>query len=159
MLRLAMIVLAVAAAVVLTVHLLQLIQSVLNRSPQRVKRRFGVMLAALAVLAAAVFVLFFDMGSLPEGEMLASYPSPTGVYRMDMYLCNGGATTDYALRGAVVDTRTGRATNVYWQYHQSDAEVVWVDEETIQISGSVLGEERDVVLNVTRDKYDYRNAR
>lgn len=122
------------------------------------KRKWALALILLA-LAMGVYRAFFDISALPKGELLASYPSPAGTYRMEMYLCNGGATVDYALRGALVDTRTGRARNIYWQYHQSDAAVDWINEETVRISGTVLGEDQDIVLNITKDRYDYRNAR
>ena len=118
-----------------------------------------VALLVIAVVALGTYRFFFDMNALPEGELLAGYPSPTGTRRVDVYLCNGGMTTDYAVRGAVVDARTGRSKTIYWQYHQSDASVVWINEETVIISGAVLGEEHDIVLDVTKDKYDYRHAR
>ena len=120
---------------------------------------WATLLLILAVIALGAYRFFFDMSALPKGELLASYPSPAGTYRMDLYLCNGGATTDYAVRGAIVSTGTGRAKNIYWQYHQTDVGVLWINEETVLISGTVLGEERDVVLNVTKDRYDWRNAR
>ena len=123
------------------------------------KKRIWALALILLLLVMGVYRAFFDINALPQGELLASYPSPAGTYRMDMYLCNGGATTDYAVRGALVDARTGRARNIYWQYHQSDAQADWINEETVMISGTVLGEAQDVVLNITRDKYDYRNAR
>ena len=151
--------LGLLAVPTLAVCLILSVRSLLLKSVPRAKRHGVAALAALAVLAVSAYFLFFDTSYLPEGQLLASYPSPAGTYRMDMYLCNGGATTDNAVRGAVMDTRTGRSRNIYWQYHQSDVEVEWVDEQTVRVSGMVLRENQDVVLNVTDDRYDYRNAR
>jgi hypothetical protein len=39
------------------------------------------------------------MYKLPEGEYLNSTTSPNSNYTINFYLCNGGATTDYAIRG------------------------------------------------------------
>ena len=123
------------------------------------KRKWAVLLLIPVLLAMGIYRAFFDMNALPQGELLASYPSPLGNYRIDLFLCNSGATTDYAVRGAVVDTRTGRSRNIYWQYHQSDAAVDWINGENVLISGTVLGEAQDIVLNITKNRYDYRNVR
>ncbi|MBR6408107.1 MAG: DUF5412 domain-containing protein [Clostridia bacterium] len=101
-----------------------------------------------------VFVLFlcscgmFGMDNLPKGELLASYPSPDEKYTVNIYLTDGGATTDYAVRGEAVEAETGKARNIYWQYHEDNADVVWISDDTVEING--------IKLNVLTGKYDYR---
>ena len=151
--------LGLLAVPALAACLMLFLRSLMLQSVPRMKRWGIAALAALAVLAVSAHSLFFDINSLPEGELLASYASPSAAYRMDMYLCRGGATTDNAVRGALVDTRTGKSRNLYWQYHQSDAGVEWLDEKTVRITGMVLGDAQNVELDVTSGKYDYRNAR
>lgn len=46
-----------------------------------------------------------NMGNLPKGEFLQSYDSPNSEFTINIYLCNGGATTDFSIRGEVVDNR------------------------------------------------------
>lgn len=89
------------------------------------------------------------MNHLPQGEFLASSEAPNGLHRIDSYLCNGGATVDFAVRCAVVNIATGEERNIYWQYHQQTVQIEWVDEETVEING--------VRLNIFTDKYDWRN--
>ena len=43
------------------------------------------------------------MSNLPQGEFVNSYESPDSNFTINIYLCNGGATTDFAIRGELVD--------------------------------------------------------
>ena len=125
--------------------------------------RWAAQLIALVglVLLAVRFVRWslFSLNALPKGELLESYPSPEGRYRIDVYLVDNDTATEWAVRAAVVHMRTRRARSIYWQYGQSEAKVRWIDEENVVISGAVFGKERYVELNVKRDQYDYRKAR
>lgn len=89
-----------------------------------------------------------NMGNLPKGEFLQSYDSPNSEFTINIYLCNGGATTDFSIRGEVVDNRNSNIKNIYWSYHEAKAEVRWIDEETVVINGHTL--------NVLKDVYDFR---
>ena len=86
------------------------------------------------------------MDHLPEGELSATYDSPSAKYAVNIYLCGGGATVDFSIRGELVEGE-GRK-NIYWNYHEQEAVVEWLDEETVSINGRVL--------NVLEDVYDYR---
>ncbi len=90
----------------------------------------------------------YNMEKLPEGELLYSEYSETGAYRIDVFLCSGNATTDFSIRCAVVEVETGESRNIYWQYKEEDAEVTWIDENTVDING--------VVLDIHNDSYDWR---
>ncbi len=85
---------------------------------------------------------------LPKGDFLASYESANGEYTINIYLCDGGATTDYSIRGELLTKETGHRKNVYWNYHESDAVVQWMDDETVVIN--------DRTLNIHTDVYDFR---
>ncbi len=88
------------------------------------------------------------MDNLPEGERIGSYDSPESTYTLNIYLCNGGATTDFSIRGELVENETDNTKNIYWSYHEQEAEVKWIDKETVVINGRTL--------NVTKDSYDFR---
>ncbi len=88
------------------------------------------------------------MANLPQGEFLNSYESPGSSFTLNIYLCNGGATTDFAIRGELVDHHHASRKNIYWGYHEEEAEVNWIDEETVVINGRTL--------NVLKDVYDFR---
>ncbi len=85
---------------------------------------------------------------LPEGELLASYDSLDSQYTINMYLCNGGATVDYSLRGELVINSSGTKKNIYWNYHETTASVKWIDSETVNINGHTI--------NILNEVYDFR---
>ncbi len=92
-------------------------------------------------------LIFRGMDNLPEGEFLASYNSHTSDYTINIYLC-GGATTDFSIRGELVKNHDGSKKNIYWSYHEQEADVEWIDEETVVINNRTL--------NVLKDVYDFR---
>lgn len=85
---------------------------------------------------------------IPKGELIAAYDSPNGEYALNVYLCDGGATVDYSIRGELITHETGYRKNIYWNYHESDAVVQWVDNDTVTVNGHTL--------NVHEDTYDFR---
>ncbi|MGE5395900.1 MAG: DUF5412 family protein [Chitinophagales bacterium] len=98
----------------------------------------------------SVFRISLDsLDNLPKGDLLESYPSPDGQYTLNIYRTNGGATTDFAIRGEVIFNKLDRKPkNIYWEYHRDSADVHWVDNYTANINGHKL--------NVLKDEYDFR---
>ena len=95
---------------------------------------------------AFVYMSTNTMILLPKGELIDASESPNGTYTINLYLCNGGATTDYAVRGELVEGR--KKKNIYWEYRQSGVKIEWKDEYTVMIN--------DTVLDVRHDVYDWR---
>lgn len=92
---------------------------------------------------------FFSMDALPKGELIYSLQSPDKSYTFNAYLCNGGATVDYSIRGEVVDNKTNEKKNIYWDYHVNMVKAKWKDDDTIIIN------EKEIE-DVKNDIYDYR---
>ena len=86
------------------------------------------------------------MSRLPKGEFLAASVSPGGEYTVNLYLCDGGATTDYSIRGEVVSE--GKVRNIYWQYKEDSGVVYWESDTVVNING--------ISLDVCKDTYDWR---
>ena len=107
-------------------------------------------IAAVLCVAAAVATLSscFDINHLPAGVLQYSTVSPENHYRIDVYLCDGGATVDYAIKCTVVRFGDGASRNIYWQYHEENATVVWIDDTHVEINGRRL--------DILKDQYDYR---
>ncbi len=102
-----------------------------------------------------IILLFFlpscaaiGMDNLPIGELIKTSVSPDGQYRVEAYLCSGNATTDNSLRCAVIETDSKKSRNIFWQYHQNKANIIWLDNNNIEING--------IRLNVLTDSYDWR---
>lgn len=90
-----------------------------------------------------------EIDNLPVGQLIEEFPSPDGTYQINAYLVSGNATVDFSVRCEVVETASGAMRNIYWQYRCSSANVLWIDDHTVDING--------IVLNVITDSYDWRN--
>ena len=107
-------------------------------------------LLVILIGAYAVHWAFFDIQRIDGQELLKEATSPDGKYTVSAYLNNGGATTDYAVLCSVRNNKTEKEKNIYWNYHCSEAEIKWTDDDTVIING--------VELDVTKDTYDYRSS-
>lgn len=104
---------------------------------------------AVCLLLLTACALGPDMDHLPEGELIKSAESPDGTYRINAYRCDGGATTDHSVRCEVERIDSKEVRNIYWQYKIQDAEIHWKSNTVVDING--------VELDVTKDRYDWRN--
>lgn len=97
-----------------------------------------------------IYWFFFDMGRLPAGEFLKEETSPHGTYTLKAFIVDGGATTSYAIRGELVFNKSNKKSkNIYWNYREENAEINWIDDDTVVINGRTL--------YVPQDKFDFRN--
>lgn len=119
---------------------------------QRTKKRLIKICIIIAVIiggvAYAINWAFFDIQRINGQEYLNNSTSPNGTYTVTAYLNNGGATTDFAVLGTLKNNKNGKTKNIYWQYHCEEADMEWLNDETIKING--------VELNVKNETYDYR---
>lgn len=103
----------------------------------------------IALCTYAVHWAFYDIQRINGQELLNEVSSPDGKYTVYAYLNNGGATTDYAVLCSVRNNENGKEKNIYWNYHCTEAEIEWNNEDTVTING--------IELNIKKDIYDYRN--
>ena len=96
-----------------------------------------------------VFANLFTIWFMKGDEPIKAIPSPDNKYTVTAYLNNGGATTAYAVLCTVKHNATGIKRNIYWQNRCDDAEIEWVDNETVIING--------IELDIKEDTYDYRD--
>jgi len=88
---------------------------------------------------------------LPEGEYISSLDSPDKLHTLKAYRYSGGATMDWSLRVEVVNNKTDKKLNIYYVYHEKDADMKWVDNRTVIING--------IKLDIYDDYYkDLENA-
>ena len=122
------------------------------------KDKWIIAIALVISISAIIFMAIIVFGSdnivlvnplgLPHGEFMYEVESPNGEYTVNAYLCNGGATVAYAVRGEVVNNETGKKRNIYWDYKIKTAEIEWINNDVVSINGHVL--------NIHTDSYDYR---
>lgn len=79
------------------------------------------------------------------GRCIASYPSPGGTYRADVFLYDETSLSLAGLRLWVEETTGGKGRNIAYMYGTSlfpygDAyhELQWLDDTTLRINGVVL---------------------
>ena len=109
-----------------------------------------VVLFIFGLLGYGIYWAFYDIQRLDGQEVIQKVFSPDNTYTITAYLNDGGATTSYAVLCSVTNNNTGKEKNIYWQYRCTEANIVWLDEDTVQING--------IELNVKRDTYDYRHV-
>ena len=108
-----------------------------------------VLLLITTMMGYSIYWAFYDIQRLEGQEIIQEVSSPNGTYTLTAYLNNGGATTDYAVLCSVRTNERNNERNIYWQYRCEKADIVWIDEQTVQING--------MELNVKKDTYDYRH--
>lgn len=109
---------------------------------------FSTIAGIAGILAYAISWAFFDIQRINGDEYLTELSSPNGTYTVTAYLNNGGATTSYAVLGTLENNEDGQIKNIYWQDRCEEAEMEWLNEDTIVING--------IKLNVNNEIYDYR---
>ena len=115
------------------------------------KKRYRVLtiFVAISILSFLLFYYsFFTLSGIDGDEKTGEYASPDGKYTVTAYLNNGGATTAYAVLCTVKEDDKDKEKNIYWNYPCEKADVVWLDETTVNINGKIL--------DVTKDTYDFR---
>ena len=87
----------------------------------KTKKIIIIAISAIVTIIAGLFLFGFllkitsDINYLPKGQYLFSSKSPQGSFTIDVFLCDGGATTDYGIRCSVTD-QIGQTRNIYWNY-------------------------------------------
>lgn len=110
-------------------------------------RKRRVLLFAVIFVSISLFI-YHRATTLPTGELICTSTSPNGGFTIQAYLCDGGATTDQAIRAEVLNNTSGKVRNIYWQYHAYEADIKWLSDTLVRING--------VELDVRTDAYDYR---
>lgn len=90
-----------------------------------------------------------SMDNLPKGDFIESYSSPNKTYTINSYLCSGNATTDFSIRCEAVEVSSGKTWNIYWNYHEEEVNVKWIDETNVIINNHKI--------DILKDSYDWRS--
>lgn len=107
---------------------------------QKIKNHKKLVIVVIVFLIYIYIVFFsrFRMYYLPTGEYLKSLESPNSAYTLKAYRYSGGATVDWSLRVEVVNNSNNKKYNIYYRYHDYDAEMEWLDDNTVKINGKSL---------------------
>lgn len=86
--------------------------------------------------------LFTDIADVPKGTFVESYPCEFCEKKMNIYLVKNNLGT--AIRGEIEESN--KKHNIFWQTGIDSVEVVWLNEDTVQIN--------EIPLNVN-DTFGY----
>ncbi|TXK83964.1 DUF5412 domain-containing protein [Paenibacillus sp. N3.4] len=104
----------------------------------------------IGLIGYGIYWAFFDMNRLPTGDLIGQSTSPNGKYTINAYLSSGGATTDFSVRAELIFNKNSKKKkNIYWNYREENAYIVWIDNDTVRINGHDL--------KLPNEKYDFRN--
>lgn len=116
---------------------------------KKIRLFLSILIVIVGLFLLLIYWAFYDTERLPKGEFIASIDSPNNEYTVKLYKVNGGATVSYSIRGELnFNQKNRKPKNIYWNYREENAEVKWLDEDTIIINGHSL--------NVPNDVYDWR---
>ncbi|KRE56786.1 DUF5412 domain-containing protein [Paenibacillus sp. Soil750] len=103
----------------------------------------------ISLICYGIYWAFFDMNRLPTGELIEQSNSPNGKYTINAYVSSGGATTDFAVRAELIANKSAKKKkNIYWNYREESAYIVWIDDDNVKINGHVL--------RLPNEKFDFR---
>ena len=88
---------------------------------------------------------FYTVEDVPRGEFVATYPSPYGDAKVDVYVVKNPISN--AVRCEVVKGEETR--NLYWEVGADKASVTWLDKTIVYINGRTL--------DINKSEYDSRN--
>ena len=107
------------------------------------------------IFVAGILICFIlissSCGFSTAEEHISTSTSPDKTYTLEAYKVNGGATVDYSIKVyKLSDTMRLEKTLIYNKYHEYDAKIEWINNDTVSINGVIL----DLSKNET---YDWRD--
>jgi len=122
------------------------------------KKKTLVVLLVFAGIIGICWGAIYSMAGLPKGEFVCESVSPQGTYTAKLYVTNPVLSVG-GTRGELVNNKTGRTRNIYWEYNRylfeakmageiTGERIIWEDDDTIIIYGTRL--------NLPNDTYDWR---
>lgn len=115
------------------------------------KKTIIIVFIILIFIITGISIIKFNSPSLkniPPGEYISQTESPNHDYTVKFYLVNSHSTVDFAIRGELVNNKSGKQKNIYWSYHENTVSSQWINNNTIEINGKTL--------NIEKDTYDWR---
>lgn len=109
-----------------------------------------IVICILAVGAYGYYHFFCDINAIKPVENITESISPNGEDTITAYLNNRGATTSYAVLCVLSHNNLNK--NIYWNYRCDFADIIWLDNNTVQINGVRLE-------NIDKDTYDFRRKK
>lgn len=110
----------------------------------------------VCLLASLLIPISLFLGCTPsKDEFVKSSLSPDGQYVVVAYRNLGNATVDFSIICDAVNLENLDSRTIYIQYHESEAEIHWIDETTVDINGVELDINSDFYRNLDYPDTNY----
>lgn len=109
------------------------------------------LLLFVVILTGIISFLHFqqcNMENIDEGEFIESISSPNKDYLLNSYFLDGGPISGNGIRVELVNKKTNRVKNIYYDYPVNSVNMEWVDNHTVKIN--------DHIMNIYKDTYNWR---
>ncbi|WP_195616832.1 DUF5412 family protein [Clostridium paraputrificum] len=100
-------------------------------------------LVSLCILISLIIFALYELISTtskmfsPNEELLSESFSPDNKYKVEAYLVDGGATTDFCVK-CILFVDNKKSKTIYSDYHIRDANIEWVDNDTVSINSHII---------------------
>lgn len=93
---------------------------------------------------------FFKSAFSPNEKLIQQTKSADGIYQVEAYLIDNGATTDWAVKCYLKTDSTSKKTLIYNVSHIKDVEMNWEDNNTIYINNQKI--------DLANGSYDFKDS-
>ncbi|OBY12455.1 hypothetical protein CP373A1_00715 [Clostridium paraputrificum] len=100
-------------------------------------------LVSLCILISLIIFALYELISttskmFPQNEELLSESfSPDNKYKVEAYLVDNGATTDFSVK-CILFVDNKKSKTIYSDYHIRDANIEWIDNDTVSINSHII---------------------
>ncbi|MFR5266670.1 DUF5412 family protein [Clostridium sp.] len=112
---------------------------------------FSAPIVLILVIITTYFSLtkyIYGLYALPEGKFLTESTSPNGEYTVKTYKCIGNVESDVSIRGELINNKTNKKRNIYWDHKIYNANVIWDTDNSVIINAHKI--------NLQNGKYNWR---
>ncbi len=100
------------------------------------------------IVTVSVMLIDYGINRTPTGEYIRSVESPDMQATINVYIVSPALSND-AIRCEVEKASDGSKRTIYYRYGESEADIIWENNETVVING--------ITLNINQDSYDWRH--
>lgn len=112
---------------------------------------FSAPIVVILVIITTYFSLtkyIYGLYALPKGKFLTESTSPNGEYTVRTYKCTGDIETDVSIRGELINNKTNKKRNIYWDHKIYNANIIWDTDNSVIINAHKI--------NLQNGKYNWR---
>lgn len=99
------------------------------------KKTIIVILLVISILVALLLILL-NISAPAAEELILTTISPDSTYILEAYRTEPGATVDFSVKVYIIDGDKKKL--IYNSYHEREADIIWITDDTVSINGKKL---------------------